>query len=81
MNAGTGPGICEHMSLQVSAMTAAAEAKARVRLSALLSEVPELQNGVWVSCLVCCDPSDDCCHTNPGATSLPLPLDVGRPGP
>lgn len=69
MKLGTSPGICEQKSLQVPPMTESVEAKARVCLSALTNEVPELQDRVWVSCPVCCDLTDDWHHMN-----LPAPV-------
>lgn len=53
------PGVCGHTSLQGPSVRASAGARARVRLSAWLNQVPELQNRVWVSCRVHCDPSED----------------------
>lgn len=50
-------------------MTESVEAKARVCLSALTNEAPELQDRVWVSCPVCCDLTDDWHHMN-----LPAPV-------
>lgn len=44
------PGIWEHESLQESSVIASVEAKACVCSSALLDEVPELQNRAWVGC-------------------------------